>query len=124
MSHDDRDQAGGHPNRHPSMLSCLCCPATTKHDAHPSRHDDRARAIDEQLGRSHYVDVVDDPEESEYVVDPHVYVAGRCVRCDVNWLDVGVYPGLDACPGKDDDEPVVYSTTTGEPPVSSHRIEG
>lgn len=29
-----------------------------------------------------------------------MYVGERCLRCNANAYDVGIYPGLDDCPGK------------------------
>lgn len=86
-------------------------------------HDERRRAIAEHLAESRRIGTADDPVDAEYLPDEHVYVARRCIRCNTASLDVGTYPGLEGCPGKYDDEPIVYSTSSDGAVVSSHDID-
>lgn len=122
MSHDDRDQAGGHPIRHPHLLDCMCCPATTKQDARPARRADRDQAIEEQLGRGRWTDAVDDLEDDAPIVvlhdGGHIFEGERCVYCHTNVYDIGIYPDApEICPIPR--EPLEYSTETGKGPSST-----
>ena len=49
MSHDDRDQRGGHPVRHSGLLPCGCCPAMSWRDRLGPRRTERQRAVADQL---------------------------------------------------------------------------
>jgi len=115
MSRDERDQAGGHPNRNPRLLSCLCCVAITDRGREKTRSVERQNAVFEGLAAI-------EPTSWETEPDPHVYFLGRCIRCNVRELAVGLYPGTQQCPGKDDDAPVVYSTSSDGETRSSHPI--
>jgi hypothetical protein len=122
MSHDDRDQGGGHPIRHHSQLDCLCCPTTMKQDARPARRVDRSRAIAEQLERGRWDLDLGDLEDDEPIVvlhdGGHIFEAERCVYCNVNYLDIGIYPDApEICPIPR--EPLNYSTETGQGPSAS-----
>lgn len=114
MSNDDRDKAGGHPVRHPHLLNCGCCEALTIHDHCGPRSAQREQAITEQL------EEIDDGLPATF--DDHAFIAGRCIRCDVDSIDASIYNELRTCPGKADDAPLFYSTATGEPPVSTHSL--
>ncbi|PDQ35513.1 MAG: hypothetical protein B5766_05460 [Candidatus Lumbricidophila eiseniae] len=130
MSRSDRDQAGGHPLRHPPLLNCLCCLALTARDREGPRTRQLREALDEQL--TAYADdrgtrwdqIVDNlaGDDYGYGYGEHVYVAGRCIRCNVDWFDVGIYPGLEECPDKDNDELIVYSTSTDGVVFTSHKL--
>lgn len=114
MSKDDRDKAGGHPVRHPHLLDCGCCEARPLHAQCGPRSTQREQAITEQL------DELDD--EQPTIFDDHAFLAGRCIRCDVDSIDASIYDELSSCSGKADDMPLFYSTATNEPPVSSHSL--
>lgn len=114
MSNDDRDKAGGHPVRHPRLLDCGCCEALTVHDRCGPRSLQRTQAIAERL------DELNDDQSATF--DDHAFIAGRCIRCDVDSIDASIYDQLRTCPSKADDAPLFYSTATGQPPVSTHSL--
>lgn len=121
MSHGDRDQRGrphsGKDCPESQNGGCHYCRTGEykQADRRSERHQKRD-AVLEQLASTDGNGPGNDP-------DPHVYVGERCIRCNANAYDVGIYPGLDDCPGKPADNPITYSTTTGEEPVSSHRFD-
>lgn len=110
MSRSERDQPGGHPIQNPRLMDCHCCERVTARDRIGTRSADQQRTISEQLSTG---------DNSESRPSQHVYIAGRCIRCHTDWIDADL-PGLSSCPGKEDDQPIVYSTATGEEPESSH----
>lgn len=55
-------------------------------------------------------------DEPGYIVDPHVYDGERCVNCNVNVYDDGIYGPFPCVPH----EPMRYSTQTGDPSVFDH----
>lgn len=122
MSHSDRDQRSRpHSGKNcPESANGGCVYCITGDYKQAARRVERRGAnvvIAEQIQ-----DALAEPELDDISVtgDEHVYLAGRCVRCNVNWLDVGIYPGLEECPGKADDAPITFSTSTGEQPTMSH----
>lgn len=125
MSRDDRDQPGGHPLRHPALRDCLCYPALDL------REDYRPRATRKRLElqrraaaeEDRWIDGVNDPVDKDSLYDQHVFVGGRCLRCGTDWIDASIYDGLDECPSRDMDAPVIYTTTTGQIPSSSHPMD-
>lgn len=127
MSHSDRDQRGRPHSgkRCPESRNggCVYC-HTGDQKPHLRRKQRRAEAeaIAAQQSGSSWADDVEALIDVDHHADEHVYLAGRCLRCNVNWLDAGDDSGLETCAGKDDDAPVFYSTATGEAPVSSHEI--
>lgn len=121
MSKSDRDQRGRpHSGKHcPEAQSGGCIYCVTGEYKEPARRAARQRQTSVIAeGRRE-----EEPGEYEPVelFEAHVYVTNRCVRCNVDYLDASL-PGLESCPGKQDDEPIFYSTTTGENPVASHAI--
>lgn len=124
MSKSDRDQRGRpHSGKHcPEAQSGGCIYCVTGEYKEPARRSARQRQasfIAEGLG-----DESQDPYEPVELFEAHVYVTNRCVRCNVDYLDYldASLPGLESCPGKQDDESIFYSTATGENPVASHAI--
>lgn len=116
MSHDDRNQAGGHPIRHPHLLDCMCCPRLTKQNTRPARGEVRLRAIDEELGVRRFIDMRDAHVEYEgpevFHDGGHIFEGERCIYCHTNVYDIGLYPDAPAiCPVPR--EPLNYSTETG-----------
>ena len=114
MSHSDRDARGGHAVRYHDFYACGCCPVLepkgkSRTRATREREADNFRASADGEGAE---------EDEPFLFEDHVYVAERCVRCNSNVYDVMLY-GPEACPGKQNDEPISYTTETGHEPVTT-----
>lgn len=64
----------------------------------------------------------DADEDLRPAFEQHAFLVGRCIRCGTDNIDADVNDGLGGCPGKADDKPIAYTTSTGVPPVASHGI--
>lgn len=122
MSHTDRDRRGRpHSGKNcPESAAGGCVYCITGEYKQPARRSARQREHDEI--RTGLAEALGEGN-GEHSYDEHVFVAGRCVRCRTDWIDASVYDGLEVCPGKDGDTPIVYTTSTGGKPSSSHRID-
>lgn len=129
MSHSDRDRRGRphSDKRCPESAAGHCAYCVTGRAKGPARRAERQRGrheVHEQLAQARRIDSVDDRiDESDDMYDEHVFVAGRCLRCDVDWIDGSIYEELRVCPGKDQDAPISYHTSSDGEVSSSHCID-
>lgn len=119
MSRDDRDKAGGHTVRHPGLLDCLCCKTLNLREERLPRVTRKRLELQRRV-----VAEGENQTEKNSSYTEHAFAAGRCIRCGLDHIDAAVYPGLEVCEGKAEDTPISYSTSTGQTPVSSHKIHG
>lgn len=126
MSRDERDKPGGHAVRHPGLLDCRCCEALDLREDRLPRVARKRLELQRRLAAEEpqWIDGVDDPVDAGPLFGEHAFVAGRCIRCGTDHIDAVVYEGLEVCEGRAEDDPISYSTSTGQDPVSSHAIEG
>lgn len=115
MSRSDKDKPGGHIRRSKGRLACDCCITITRTLYSEQRATrDRAAMELEALAES-------DEQMLDRDQHGHQFFAGRCLRCDLRWLDMGL-PGVDPCPVSAEDDPVFYTTTTEGIEMLSHPI--
>lgn len=117
MSRSDKDQAGGHPRRdklRSGLLSCLCCNHQMPASMDPQRRIREASAWNFELMAEEGPNPVDGNRS-------HQFFAGRCLRCNIHYLDADL-PGEQLCSGRHDDEPLHYSTSSDGRVTCSHSI--
>lgn len=118
MSHDDRDQAGGHPRRRKpcsGLLACLCC-----HIVLPV-NSSLSRTVREREA-ARFEAAANDSEDRTPEPTHHQFLNRRCLRCGTRWIDNDL-PEYADCPSYRDDSPIVYTTDSTGATASSHRIE-
>lgn len=98
-----------------------CATDGCEHDALRVARYSKHHDVIEQLNELQWPDASD---QADSMFEKHVFdAANRCIRCDVEHLDAAIYDGLAQCPGKQEDQPIVYTTSTGGEPVCSHPID-
>ena len=117
MSRTGKDKAGGHLRRSKGLLSCGCCTTLTR------ELYSEERATRERAAMAYERAADGDPQFADPSQDQHghQFIAKRCARCNLRWLDLGL-PGVDPCPRTVEDDPVSYTTTTGGGATFSHRF--
>lgn len=121
MSKGDRDQRGRphSTKRCPESMNGGCLWCHTGDQKPLLRRRARRAATRDVNDRTNDLSPAADEDFAPLGIDSHTYLGERCVRCNVNIYDAGIYGPAD-CPARDYDYAISYSTTTGTTATSSH----